>query len=367
MTLVASPGIVMPAYPGIGQAPAFTSALIDATGEKVAFVGQVWNNDRTTKSITRVGFRFGAVTKSGGSALTVSLQDVSATAGQPAQPDEVQDQTVAIANADAGFVANTWYRTNALSANRSVTFGEFLAVVIEYSGGGRLGSDVVNITSIGDANAIAGSPNFSGVMLKVGTWSRQSMLMGVVLEFTDGTFGTLGSPNFGISLPCSATNFQSMNTGTTPDEAGLRFILPFEAQCEGAWFCINAAATADFDIVLYEGTTQKTSVSLDATRVLITSSRWTFIYFPTPAIIKAGVAHTIALKPTTANNAQIAYIDVSSASHFQAYGGGVEWYWHQRTDAGAWTPTTTRRPICGLFLSMVQGGVSNQPEAILGW
>ena len=133
-------------------------------------MGKVWFAERTgTKDIRRVGFRFGTVTKAGGSAVTVSLQDVNLAAGPPLQPDEVQDQTVAIANADAGFATGLWYRTGTLSADRTVAYGEDLCVVFEYDGAGRLGSDVVNIaySSVG----LEGLPHSANVVLKTASWA----------------------------------------------------------------------------------------------------------------------------------------------------------------------------------------------------
>src|SRR5687768_5910779 len=93
-----------------------TSAVdtIDATGEKQAWCGPVWFQERTgSKQIVRVGFRLATVVKAGGSGLTVSLQNVNTApaALNTLQPDETQDQTVAIANGDAGFTSNVWYRT----------------------------------------------------------------------------------------------------------------------------------------------------------------------------------------------------------------------------------------------------------------
>jgi hypothetical protein len=152
MANILTPGLFFPSpVQNMGTAPGFAnSLLIDATGEKIAFIGRFWNKDRATKNITKVGFCFGAVTKAGGSGLTVSLQNVNLGAGPPFRPDEIQDQTVAIANGDAAFATNTWYQTAALSTNRTVAFGELLAVVIEYNGAGRLGSDsvVVRGTSV---------------------------------------------------------------------------------------------------------------------------------------------------------------------------------------------------------------------------
>ena len=60
MTLVATQGLWLPNPPLFLNNPAFsTGLLIDATGELVAFVGRVWNKDRASKDITKVGFRFG--------------------------------------------------------------------------------------------------------------------------------------------------------------------------------------------------------------------------------------------------------------------------------------------------------------------
>jgi len=123
--------------------------LIDATGEMAAFCGRVWFSARSgTKNLSRVGFRFGAVTKSGGSGLTVSLQDVTLSAGPPMQPDGTQDQTVAIANGNASFASNTWIRTGTFSASRTVTYGDLLAVNVEYDGGGRTNPDSVIVNTI---------------------------------------------------------------------------------------------------------------------------------------------------------------------------------------------------------------------------
>ena len=51
---------------------------------------------------------------------------------------------------------------------------------------------------------------------------------------------------------------------------------------------------------------------------------------------------------TTTNNLNVLLTDVQNASYWAAMDGGSTWRWTQRTDAGAWTPTTTRRPCMGL-------------------
>lgn len=341
-------GYLFPDPPFFGNAPSLsTTLLIDATGEKVAMIGRVWFKERTgTKDITKVGFRFGAVTKAGGSALTVSLQDVSLTAS-PLQPDEVQDQTVAIANANASFASNTWIQTGALSASRTVSVGDLLAVVVEYDGAGRLGADSVVISSIAASSSILQS----APALKTAAWAEVTTIANVVLEFTDGTFGTLSG-----ALPFSALNTEAFNSGTTAgaggDERGTAFQFPYPVTVEGGYVTIALAGTSsDFDVVLYSGTTALATCSVDANATSSTGGRLCYFDFATPQALSANTTYRLAIKPTTVNNVTIYSLDLADANHRQAWGGGVNWAYTVRTDAGAWTDTTTRRALLGLRIS----------------
>lgn len=333
----------------------FGSLVIDATGEKNAFCGRVWNKDGTTKSITKVGFRFGSVTKAGGSALTVSLQDVSLTAGPVMQPDETQDQTVAIANADAGFTSNAWYQTNALSANRSVTFGELLAVVIEYDGGGRLGADTVAITGITN---VAGTERLHQCVFATktgGTWASAHQ-PNVILEFTDGTFGTLRG-----ALPASAYATLTYKQDTaTEDEYALSFRVPFACKVDGAFALMSAAAaTSNFDVVLYDGTTAMTggTVSVDANSMQ-SGAGVLEVPFTEPITLAINTTYRLAIKPTqTTSNVSIYYRDVANANHLQAFPGGVNWVLDSRVDLGAWIgAVSTRQPMMGIHISALDDG-----------
>lgn len=335
----------MPYPPSALISPGFTSNLIDATGEKVAMVGRVWNKDRTSKNITKVGFRFGAVTKAGGSALIVSLQDESTALGPVYQPDETQDQTVAIANADAGFAANVWYQTNALSSPRAVAFGERLGVVIEYDGAGRLGADLVNIT--GFTTAVTGRFLEAGGVLKTAGWAVSAALNDVILEFDDGTFGTLTS-----GLPGSATSTLAYNSGSAADEVALEFQVPFICRVDGAWVLMSAAASASYDIVLYDaaGAVLATS-STDFHQIeAAASAKINEVAFP-EVTLAVNTTYRLSLKPTTANSVTAYFFDVANANHMQALAGGTAWFYASRVDAGAWTPIATRRPFMGLRFS----------------
>lgn len=327
----------------------FNSSLIDATGEKFAMVGLVWFAEKTgTKDIRRVGFRFGTVTKAGGSALTVSLQNPSTTTGPPGQPDETQDQTVAIANADASFASNTWYRTGTLSADRTVSFGEDLAIVIEYDGAGRLSSDAVNFSTL--SRSVAQVPTMTS--LKTASWAGTNNMPVCVLEFTDGTFGTLD-----MSMPASTIGNVSLNTGSTPDEIALPIYLPYKCKVDGLYAGVfTNANTQDFDLVLYQGTTALQTCSIDANRFTSNTSRPIYGVIPETELL-ANTQYYLAVKPTTANNIIIYYANVSDANHLSVWPGGVNFNYTTRVDAGSWAAhTTTRRLLAGIRISSIDDG-----------
>lgn len=354
MAFVATQGIWMPEWPRLSLLPSSQQTVIDATGEKFAWIGRVWNKDRATKSVTKVGFRFGPVTKSGGSALTVSLQDVDLANGPPFQPDGTQDQTVAIANADAGFASNVWYQTGNFSADRSVSFGELLAVVIEYDGSGRLSSDSVQISNHSLSN---GNQNFlnTGIALYTASWAHASNRPNILLEFSDGTFGTLD----GAFPASSITGSVAFNADTNPDENALEFTVPFPCKVDGAWIvALVASATANFEVVLYAGTTALATVPIDANTAYNTGGAAMVIVPFSEVTLSPGTTYRLAVKATvSAQSVTIYYFNVAAAGHFQAHAGGTSWVYNTRNDGGSWgTATATRRPFAGIRISALDAG-----------
>jgi hypothetical protein len=336
--------------------------VIDATGEKIAMMGRVWFPDRTgTKDISRLGWRFGAVTKSGGSSIIGSLQTVSAASGPPGQPDEVQDQTVTIANGNAAFASNTWIRTDALSANRTVSYGEMLAVVVEYDGSGRLGADSVVVS--GFASSVQWANASVAAALKTGgTWANAAVFPMVVLEFSDGTFGTLDT-----ALPATAFNTHANNSGATPDEYAMPFTVPFACSCDGLGGVFSVTnSSSDFELVLYEGTTPLQTVTVDATQLRAAGVQ-ARVAVPIPATtLSPGTQYYAAVKPTTANNVSAYSVDVNDANHLTCWPGGTPLAYTTRTDAGAWAAATaTRRLMVDVRLSAFDDGAGGAGGGLL--
>ena len=351
MTLVPVSDLYYPRIPST-ISTTLTSSVIDAAGEKVAWIGRVWNKDRASKSITKIGFLTGAITPNS-STMRISLQDVEVSA-QPMRPDGVQDQTVDFA--DTAPTANSWYHTEALSASRSVTHGELLAVVLEFQVFGA--ATVFNVRNAPAANT--GYANTGAVTLFTASWAKVVVLPDIILEFSDGTFGTLRGEAFPFSA-FTSTNFASTSN---PDEIALRFQVPFRCRVDGMWVSCSAATARDFEIGLYRGTTAMVTQAVDADAVGTSAQAYNIFTFAEQTL-EPNTTYYASFKPTTGNLISYFYIDVADANHFQAHSGGTECHWAQRVDAGAWTPTTTRRPLFGISISALEAG-DPQPTYVLG-
>jgi hypothetical protein len=360
-------GIYLPAQPRVTRALSINNITLNATGQKIAWTGRVFRKDRGGGSVHKVGFRFGTVVKAGGSGYTISLQDLSTSAGPPGQPDETQDQTVAISSADSGLVTNGWYQSNALSADRSVSFGDPLCVVLEFDGGGRLGSDSVQLQQLIDAQSLG--PQFGPASKISGVWGGSSAFNNIILEFADGIFGTL-EPSFPFSaIGNGSIAFKQDTAGA--DEYALEWSVPFNCKVDGFWCNVGPTAnTSDFSVVLYNGTTAMTggTVAIDANTVeaVNVSGFWNFPFTQEIELL-ANTVYRLAFKPTqTTNTIFLSYTDVADANHFQAMDGGPAMRLTSRLDLGSWAAaTTTRRPLAGLRISSLDATQASANALIL--
>jgi len=346
-------GFLVPTPPlalNTGNTSLMNSDTIAATGYKIAFAGRVQTKDHASKSIQAVGFLFGTVTKTGGSGLTVSLQTVTAS-GPPLVPSGTQEQYAAIPNGGAtgcAFTSNTWCETPAMSANRTVNPGDFVAVVIEFNTSGRLGSDSIAVNTwysetVGFQSLIE---TYNGT-----AWSATSHNPAVLLEFSDGTFGTLESGD-----PLSAAGSITYNSGSSPNEYARQVTFPVSVKTDGAWLVITENGTGStFTVNLYSGTTVLTGaqVSILPTQVSATggATRYLFVPWPSEQTLAANTIYYLSVLPSTTTGVSICYYDVANAAHLQAHQMGTSWVLTSRS-GGAWAAATgTRSPIMGLRVS----------------
>ena len=354
MTLRSVGGVFYPDYSQYGAITSGTvtyqSFLLDASAEKVAFVFRA----PKAGTLARVGFRTATVTTA--DTLKVSFQDVDATNGDP---DGVVDQFRTVAS--AGVTSNTWIRTGLITSDgtdngtlRSVTRGQVITVVIEFN---AFVAGVVNIAANRVFGLTANQPmvGLNYVDHFTASWAKSTVGIGVIaIEYDDGSFAYL--PN---ALPADTMSSNSVSSGTTPDEIALKVRLPFTAKVSG--FYVAAIVAGDADVVLYDsdGTTPLATASIDKDQ-RVTGANISAGLFSSDVTLTANTFYWIALKPTTTTAETLYWFTVNAtpgAAQLDQVSGGQDAYWTQRTDAGVWADTTTKRPLIGLILSALDDGV----------
>ena len=310
------------------------SSNIGASGDIVAQCGLLSIADSaTTKTLTKVGFLFGSVTKAGGSTVRVSLQDVDLTAGPPVRPDGVADQSVTIANADAGFAANTSYLAT-LGSSRSVAAGDLFCAVFDFASYG--GADSVNFnTWVQNINLSATSQvsRFASA-----AWGDRTSNPNVYFEFSDGTYG-----NFSGTFPYSAVGSTAYNSGSAADEFAAEVTVSQAVTIDAIMAqALPAGGSSDYEIVLYSGTTALNTCAIDANTISTAASPVICTLNPRRTLA-VGTTYYISVKPTSANNVTLYYTDVPSAGVRSTTPYSTQWASTSRVDAGSWAAATTTR------------------------
>lgn len=343
-------------------APSISSAgLIDASTEKVAMLGYVWHPTVKTGTINirKVHFMTGTVTFNVASTLRVSLQNVSATAGPPYQPDGTQDQTYDFVG--AGLSSNAWTTTGNLSADRAVSLSavnlsdansRLVAVVFEYQT--FTAADSININGLSLGSNSPPSLIGGAVVTNTGSWAYATFLPIIAFECDDGTFAF-----FENSMPVKTASSTAVASNATARAAGLKFKVPMEMKIDGFGLLLMVPNGCDGSMVLYDsnGTTVLVSIEIDNDAVSgAGSARYAFCRCP-PVTLAANTNYRIAFVGSTTTSASVYYMDVNAAGLQDGLIGGQDFMYTERDSGGTWTDTTTRRPVWSIKLSAVHDGV----------
>lgn len=325
---------------------------IAASTTRLHVLGRFWNADRSSKNITKIYWRFGAVTINSASVLRVSIQAVSLTSGPPGRGDGSVIQSGTVAGSNGSFTSNTWFPGLSLGASYTANYGDLFAIVFELTTFNV--SDSVVISSINPASAAvypSGSANFL-VSEVGGVFTISATVPNILFECDDGTFAT-----FSGTFPLSTLNAQTYNSGSTPDEYCLEFSMSIPTTLCGVLVYVNIGANADFSVILYSGTTALQTVSVDANTAGTTgTARWYYVEFP-ETDLTASTTYRISVRPDTTISVLLSFMDVPSASYFGAHPLESNFCINSRTGTGAWgSATTTRRPyILPKFSKMDNG------------
>jgi len=342
-------------------APSFSAALVtNASANKIAMIGQVWhpNKSLTSISIRKVHFRCGAIASfNAASEFRVSLQNISATAGPPYQPDGTQDQFYDFKTATTALTQNAVNTTGNLSGDRTVdltadSFGDtnsrWLAVVFEWQAFNT--SDSVIISSIPD---FAGY-GLGGAISSVGaTWSAQARQIVVYFELDDGSFAYLVP-----GTVFTATGTVTVTSTGAIRRAGVKFKVPTSRIINRLGLHVGAANGYDGRLVLYDsdGTTELISVDVDNDAVVSFTTNVYEIDFQ-PVTLAAETFYRFVWVAGTTTAGTVPYFDVAATAHLNACMLGANAMWTQH-DGSSWADTALRRPgfAIGVYAYESPGG-----------
>lgn len=315
-------------------APGFNSFSLNQSTDAVEFIFQVEPN-AASYTLTRAGFRQGTVT---GTPPTyrVSIQGVDASGN----PDGTIkgggncyfDYTPVSGN------NNTW-RTGTFGTSYAAAPGEYLALVIAYTG----------VATI-DASNFA---NFTTDLVNVGSFpyvttnNNGSRTRSISLPcFAVGTAGSW------YGYPCEGINQMTFNDTTNPDEIGTRFVIPsgwadtFKVMgVKISAQTIPAAATITIRLFDTDGTTVLQDATLDSDAYGSASSRNLIIWFDESSLsaLTCGSAYRVTCHVSGSSNLFINYMEADANGDLVAYALGIDCYATQRNNGGAFTDNTLRR------------------------
>ena len=304
-------------WPGIASniANQATTYVLDASGEKAATIFQI----PADGNITKLGFRTAAVTT--GDTLKIGLYTVDAS-GDPtatAYKGMVAGTQAVLATED-----NTYFNVTLGTQATSVVKGDIVALVIEYNS--YVAGNMV-------LTGLAATIGFPYGDLYTASWAKQNTLLFATIEYTGGVY----YPTLGI-LPVATAGTGSMayNLDTaTFDEYGIHINIPVPTRAVGIWVVLAVAAGADFEAILYEGTTALKTVTHDGNYATVATARQFFLFFSTAQDLTANTDYYIAIRPTTTSNITFYYFTAPSVAAAAQFHGGAGAYRVKRFKQGS--------------------------------
>jgi hypothetical protein len=330
-------GLPIPRIQVLGSV--FSAIAVDAAGEKAAMVFQV----PKTGNIDRIAFYVSNVT---GTARTirVGLETIDSSGN----PTGTQYGGSAVGT-QASPASTTVYEVT-LGTPAAATIGDRVAIVIQFDS--TVGNMQIGTAPLNDACGFPYSSAFTA------SWAKQtSNLILCGIRYDDGVYEDIGSPIPGIwSSP-------TISSSTTPDEVGVKFSLPFPVTVKGVWLNLDLDGNATIKLYDSDGSTVLGSISVLSAERAFTSMTLYYFHFSTPIDLDAGTEYRLTLLPATTTAIGFRRVVVASADRLGAMSGGTAWYETSRTDAGAWTDTTTQKVFKGLLCSHFHDGAGGSPSA----
>lgn len=298
------------------------SLTLDAASESAGFVVKA----PRTGTIDRVIYSLMTVSVTSGPLnFDARLETVNAATGLPTGTLLGTDSngTDAIADTD-----DNDQREITLTTGVAVTVGDVFAFLLVAPGSGTFN---VQLATLGGDVAIDDPYGVSN-----GAKTNRGPVLG--FRYSDGEYWAPPS-----SWPVEVFATPAVNTGTTPDEVGNRFTFPMPIRINAVSIWMDPAASTSFTLkVIDSGGSTLYTKAIDGD--INFNQDDGVIEVPISDLdFDANEMFRVTCTPDGATSMDFHYFDVESASYMDMFSGGQNVHATHRTDAGAWTDTTTRR------------------------
>lgn len=333
--LIEAPPAPVAAFPSVG------ALVIDAASEKVGCVIQA----PKTGTIDRVLFATATVTT--GATVDVRVETVSTTDGLPTGTlfGTNTNASKVIANGDD----NTHIETT-LTAGASVTRSDILALVVSNPAASFGNMQIAAHLGSARSGAFPYTCHFTA------SWAAQvaaNHSVAFAVRYSDGAWYPV-CPN---ALPVLTILSSSFASNSTPDERGLKFKFPWPVRVRGFWM-YGDTDPANSTVNLYDsdGSAVLNSLAIDKDQMANEIARNRWYLFDDVHELAADTFYRLTLVPDTTTSVTLGGFTVGAAAYLDAAPCGQNFHYTERTDAGAWTDTTTQRPFMGLLLDGFDDG-----------
>jgi hypothetical protein len=322
-------------YPDLGRVLAAIPRRLAGGGQRVAFIAR----PPKLGSIRDVIFRLhNFVTPV---PILVSLQGVDPATGLP---NGVADQSGTVPEDVVRWSWRRWV-TATMSADRVVAdITEPLAVVFELSPyvDGTIEVLVNPSPLVGNAYCAF----YDGA-----AWTKLTTGPMVFFRYSDGSYGK------SLDLPHGLHYYDTMNSGSTPNERGAVFQLPTSVRTVGAEW-LGSDTDGDVVVTLYSESDQVLAQAALPGALLTgqNAMRPHRVTWESPVTLQANTTYRLSFRATTTASMRFHYAELPSNAAMDQLPGGRLWYGTRRTFGGAWTDEPDRRYNLGLILDGVAGG-----------
>lgn len=338
--------------------PAPNQATIDAAGESVAYVGQIFlstghGTSATLNSSCSISYLNGPSAPTFANTSTVvrvGVQDVATNGIEDGEWDVYGEIT-----GGSGLIVDDKITTVAMTnGTKTITHGDRIAIVIELMSVG--GTD--NIKPGYSPTSLAVNPHITVDNAGTNTPTKSSASPNGMINFTDGVFGHFGEQTVPIELKQN-----SFSSSSTPDEYAIIFQLPFDATITRLIGAVGEVdLTEDAELILYTDplgtptTNSQMTIAVSAAECGYTATGSGYMDFELSVPFQASknTTYAIAYRPTTTGlrtliTKVLPTADVRTLSIFgNTVYGGV-----RTNQTGAFTTSTTEIADLGCIISHI--------------